>query len=216
MIPTLIVTALLSSTHLSPTITEKPENILTTSFEGNSKIDRIKKSNYSNKCDDYDCHIEIIPSDFCTVPIKGPFDTYCEIPCQIDNCTQTIEFGNTCLDFICQKKDLFTNPTSTEVPLMFVTTLTPKNSEVLEPIPTLTESDTTPRSLPELQESLFKIQEEDPCDNFVCHVESVPSDFCTVPVKGPYDINCWIPCAIDNCTKEIEPGINFMKAFKYI
>jgi len=209
MIPTLIVTALLSTPHLSHSITEKPDHKFTTSAKVDLKINHIKKSNYSDKCDNYDCHIDIIPSDFCTVPIKGPFDINCEIPCQIENCTQNIEFGNTCLDFICKPKDLFSKPTSTEK--HSITTSQPQSTQQpLKPIVvTKPDSTETQKKLPESQRSLFEIQDEDPCNNFDCHVETVPSDFCTVPVKGPYDINCWIPCAIDNCTKEIEPGIIF-------
>jgi len=233
MIPTLIFSTLLSTTQFYQPVpvTDTPTVKSTSTIEGISKI---YPKEISNKCDNYDCHIEEVPSDFCTVPVKGPYDYNCEIPCQIDNCTKEIEFGNTCLDFVCEPKSLFSNsipspviPTSSEAPLTttFITnTEFLKSTEATQKSREATQStEATQKSCGGIQDNLQskdagpKIREatsrnrganrdEDPCDNFDCQVESVPSDFCTVPVKGPYDINCWIPCSIDNCTKDIEPG----------
>jgi len=50
------------------------------------------------------------------------------------------------------------------------------------------------------------LKDEDPCDKFDCHVETIPGDICTIPVKGPFDLFCFIPCMLDNCTKEVQPG----------
>jgi len=86
MLTTLLATTILSTTQIPKLIT-------------------LKRSIFSvDPCDDFDCHIEIITADFCTIPIKGPYDVNCYIPCRIDNCTKEIQPGNTCYNFICEPK----------------------------------------------------------------------------------------------------------------
>ncbi len=44
---------------------------------------------------------------------------------------------------------------------------------------------------------------EDPCDAYECQIDMVPSVFCNTTFKGPYDLNCFIPCMISNCSVEL-------------
>lgn len=47
----------------------------------------------------------------------------------------------------------------------------------------------------------------DPCVNFDCKVATVvPTDgYCTYFKKGINDLNCFLPCMTDNCTKFYSP-----------
>jgi len=169
----------------------------------------------ADPCDNFHCHIEVVPAEYCTLPVKGPFDVNCWIPCRLDNCTKEIENGNTCLSYICEPE---VSPTPTlEVPETTFQSTTLELPQMTFQTSTLTDyhptspsiiSQSTTLIVPQLTTSSYAQNNlpHDPCDDYNCHIESVTADFCTLPEKGPYDIDCWIPCLIDNCTKVIEPG----------
>lgn len=48
----------------------------------------------------------------------------------------------------------------------------------------------------------------DPCLNYNCQSYTVPGPFCVYYIKTKYDINCFLPCLTENCTKETQFGIN--------
>jgi len=185
-------------------------------------------------CNDFDCHIEVIPAEYCTIPVKGHFDANCWIPCLIANCSTKIEAGNSCYDFICHPKisETTTQPskvsfTSPPISISSTTTSPPISISSTTTSPPISISSTTVASSPPTtfnpktlstttsdQPTAFNPETNskklnltsDPCDDYDCHVETVPTDFCFLPVRGPYDIDCFPPCKIDNCTKQYQPG----------
>jgi len=44
---------------------------------------------------------------------------------------------------------------------------------------------------------------DDPCDQFICNMDYLPGEICKIPFKGPYDISCYIPCLVSNCSIDI-------------
>lgn len=44
----------------------------------------------------------------------------------------------------------------------------------------------------------------DPCDDYDCYIEMVTQDYCEIPTKGPFDVDCFLPCLISNCTMTYE------------